>query len=251
MSTPWFSELDQMGRRVTLPNLPKRIVSLVPSITEYLVDIGAPVVGRTKFCLHPNDQVKAIPIIGGTKKFDWNKIHVLEPDLIVGNKEENYEEGIRELEKDFTIWMSDFDKLQGSLDMMAILGRLMNREAEAKSVLQKIHHKLDAIENLKYGKVLYMIWKGPWMAAGKDTYIDDMLNHLGYENIIDQSRYPSLGDDDLHKLKPDIVMLSSEPFPFKEKHLEDMSVIFPDASIQLVDGEAYSWYGTRLLKVDF
>ncbi|WP_420318078.1 ABC transporter substrate-binding protein [Ekhidna sp.] len=239
---------DQMGREVTIASPPRRIVSLVPSQTEFLIDIGAPVVGRTKFCVHPTDQVKDLPVIGGTKNFHIDKIRQLKPDLIIGNKEENYREGIEELEKEFPVWMSDIYTLEDSFEMMYALGGICNLNEQKETIVQACHTATEKIKNSKSGKVIYLIWKAPWMAAGKNTFIDHLLNHLGYENMVKEERYPELTDEKISELKPDKILFSSEPFPFKEQHLEEVKSKWPISECQLVDGELYSWYGSRLRK---
>ncbi len=237
---------DMMGREVELNQPPKRIVSLVPSQTEYLIDLGAPIVGRTKFCIHPTDQVKQIPIIGGTKNFRFDAIRELKPDLIIGNKEENYQDGIAELEKEFPVWMSDIFTLQDSFQMMTNLGRICKLEDRANEIVEACQKATEHIKGTKSGKVIYFIWKNPWMVAGKHTFIDHLLTHLGFENLITEERYPEMNEQSISKLNPDHLLFSSEPFPFKDRHLHEVKKLWPNANCQLVDGELYSWYGSRL-----
>lgn len=238
---------DQMGRKIHLDRKPVRVVSLVPSITEFLIDLGAEVVGRTKFCIHPSEKVTAIPVIGGTKKFDFSKIRALKPDLIVGNKEENYPEGIALLEKDFPVWMSQVITLDDAVDLMTGLGQVLGLDGDYWA--GKFRETLARTKNTASGSVLYFIWKDPWMVAGPETYIHSYLHHLGYQNAISKSRYPKLSIEQLSDLQPDTVLLSSEPYPFKAKHLEEVQEMFPYARIRMVNGEVYSWYGTRFLNV--
>ena len=239
---------DQMGREVKLTSPPRRIVSLVPSQTEFLFDIGAPLAGRTKFCIHPKDQLENIPVIGGTKNFRFDKIKDIEPDLIIGNKEENYKYGIEKLVKEYPVWVSDIYTLEDAFEMMTTLGQICNLENEANQIIRECETATENIKGAKSGKVVYFIWKNPWMAAGKNTFIDHLLTHLGYENLVTEERYPALTADHISKLNPDKILLSSEPFPFKEKHLEEAKALWPNVDCQLVDGELYSWYGSRLRK---
>ena len=239
--------IDQMGREITLNHPPKRVISLVPSQTEYLVDIGVNVVGRTKFCIHPKEQLAKIPVIGGTKKFRFDVIKELQPDLIIGNKEENYKEGILELEKQFPVWMSDISTLQDAYGMMGSLGRLCNKKDEATKMIVGCRTALSKVYKKFSRKVVYLIWKDPWMAAGKNTFVDHMLDFLGYENLVTEERYPELSSAQISLLDPEYVLLSSEPYPFKSKHLESVESLWPNSTCQLVDGERYSWYGNRLL----
>jgi len=235
-----------MGRKVTLPQIPKRIVSLVPSQTEFLIDIGAPVVGRTKFCIHPQLSVQDIPIIGGTKNFQFEKIKTLKPDLIIGNKEENYQEGIICLENDFPVWMSDIYTLEDAFKMMKAVGSLCHLEENAGTIITNCKASIEKVKGTKKGSVLYLIWQKPWMAAGNGTFIDHMLTHLGFENVVLTDRYPELSDNEITQLNPDYILFSSEPFPFKDKHVLSAKSRWPQSTSAIVDGELYSWYGSRL-----
>ncbi|MEQ9405761.1 MAG: helical backbone metal receptor [Cyclobacteriaceae bacterium] len=237
---------DQMGREVVVSFPPKRIISLVPSQTEFLIDIGVPVVGRTKFCIHPKEMINPIPVIGGTRKFRFDQIRKLKPDLIIGNKEENYQEGITQLAEEFPVWMSDIYTLEDAFEMMKNLGAICGRTAEAENVVEKCQESLEKVKGKYEGKVVYLIWKDPWMSAGTHTFINHMLHFLGYKNLVKEERYPVLSSDQIEKLNPDKILFSSEPYPFKEDHLEAAKNLWPKASCQLVDGELYSWYGSRM-----
>jgi ABC-type Fe3+-hydroxamate transport system substrate-binding protein len=242
---------DQVGEDVELNFPPKRIISLVPSITEYLIDIGAPVIGRTKFCVHPAEEVKEIQVIGGTKNFRLEAIDHLQPDLIIGNKEENYQEGIQALKSKYPVWMSDIYTIHDALVMMKELALIVDKEANAKSIIQTVENRWQLIHASQTSKrVLYLIWRDPWMVAGKQTYIDSMLNHVGYTNACVQERYPAMEDLDISNSDVDVIMLSSEPYPFRQKHIQELKELCPYASIQLANGEFYSWYGTRVLKAN-
>lgn len=243
--------LDQMGRKVVINHSPRRVISLVPSITEYLIDLGVNVVGRTKFCIHPAKQVAAIPVVGGTKKFNFDVIADLEPDLIIGNKEENYQEGITQLASDHAVWMSDIRSIADVEQMMKLLGALFGDVEKAQHFIGRIRLKLDAMKNAYEGRALYLIWKNPWMAVGTDTYIHDFMTHLGLRNVITDDRYPELATPKKFQiLNPSHVLLSSEPFPFKPEHKEELQRVLPNASIRFVNGEIYSWYGTRMLNCE-
>lgn len=237
---------DQMNREVTFSFPPKRIISLVPSQTEFLLDIGAPVIGRTKFCVHPSEKVQAIDVVGGTKKFRFDKIRELNPDLIIGNKEENYQDGIEELASYFPVWMSDIFTLQDSFEMMRSLGGVCNLMDRTSKIMAECESALDLVRGKFSGKVIYLIWKDPWMAAGKGTFVDHLLGFLGYENLVSEDRYPELTAEQISDLNPDKILLSSEPYPFKDSHLAGAKGQWSNADSQLVDGELYSWYGSRL-----
>jgi ABC-type Fe3+-hydroxamate transport system substrate-binding protein len=241
------SFIDQMGRSLSMPEKPTGVISLVPSQTEFLLDIGAPVVGRTKFCVHPRERVQEIPVIGGTKNFRMEAIHALQPDLVVGNKEENYEDGITALEEDFPVWMSDIQSLDDAYQMMQSLAEICVPELDIRSWIGRLQEEMASIRSLFSGKVMYLIWRKPYMAAGTHTFIHHMLEWLGFENVVQESRYPVMDMAAIENLAADYVFLSSEPYPFKEKHLLELQDVIP-ANIRLVDGEMFSWYGSRLLK---
>ena len=240
---------DQMGNEIIKVDPFKRVLSLVPSQTELLVDlIGVDrVVGRTKFCIHPHSKVKQIPVIGGTKKFNFRKIDEIRPDLIIGNKEENYEEGIEELQQKYPVWMSDVFTLEDNYDMITRLGQLLDADKAADRLISQTKERLQAVENSYNGRVLYFIWQDPFIVAGRNTFIDHLLRVLGFENTCIQMRYPEMDQYILEKLNPDYIFLSSEPYPFKEKHIRRFGELFPNAIVKLVDGEMFSWYGSRLL----
>jgi ABC-type Fe3+-hydroxamate transport system substrate-binding protein len=241
---------DQLGRKVEVPYPPKRIISLVPSQTELLFYLGLSdqVVGITKFCIHPAGWFKSKTKVGGTKNFRFDIIDQLNPDLIIGNKEENYLVGITELEKRYPVWMSDISTLEDALNMMESIGQLTERETEAAKLISEIKTSFVGLTPRHSLKVLYLIWKSPWMAAGKNTFIDSMLSKIGLENILTESRYPTISESQLQQLQPDLVMLSSEPFPFKQQHFQELQSVLPKAKVILVDGEFFSWYGSRMLE---
>jgi len=241
---------DQIGNEILFEKPFQRIISLVPSQTELLVHLTEvdKIVGRTKFCIHPSEKVKKIPIVGGTKKFDFKKIEELAPDLIIANKEENYKEGIEALSEKYTVWTSNIFDIKDNCDMINCIGVLVGEELKAKQLVRKTLNALDKVKDSKSGKVLYFIWQDPYMVAGKNTFVDYMLNFLGYENLCIQMRYPEMDPYILEKMKPDYVLLSSEPYPFKEKHVPKFKALFPQTKILLVDGEMFSWYGSRLLE---
>lgn len=240
---------DQMDRQVLISFPPKRIISLVPSQTELLFDLGLKdeVVGITKFCIHPADQFKSKTKIGGTKKLDIKLIQSLKPDLIIGNKEENAREQIEELMREFPVWMSDIKDLDDSLEMIAGIGNITGRVEEAQQMVKQIKHEFS---NLSLGdaiRIAYFIWKDPYMVAGKGTFISDLLERAGCINTIQTDRYPQLSAKEIKELAPEWIFLSSEPYPFKEKHIAEFKEICPAAKVKIVDGEMFSWYGSRLL----
>ena len=243
--------IDQMGFEVEVPQFPRKIISLVPSQTELLFDLGldSAVSGVTKFCVHPSEKVRSRTQIGGTKKFNFDRIALLSPDLIIGNKEENYADGIEKLKTQYPVWMSDVRNLADNREMIMALGRINHCVSEAKALTDRIDELIDSFEPITSKSVLYVIWRRPYMAVGNDTYINEMLKLCGFRNVLEnQARYPALDAGQIKALNPDVILLSSEPFPFKTKHVEEFHAICPRSNILLVDGEMFSWFGSRLLK---
>lgn len=247
--------IDQMHRTVEVPECPIRIVSLVPSQTELLYDLGLGnrVVGITKFCIHPNDwfsstSKNAKQRIGGTKNVNFECIAQLNPDLIIGNKEENSESDIRKLAEIYPVWMSDIYSLADALSMIVELGKLTQTTEKADQIFHSIKIQAETCPiSPTILKCVYLIWNDPIMTVGKNTFIDDMLSKAGLKNAIDAERYPTLSEIELQTIQPDLLLLSSEPFPFNEKHIHYFQSLLPSTKIMIVDGELFSWYGSRLL----
>lgn len=229
-----------------------KIVSLVPSITEALFDLGLTeheVIGRTKFCIHPHDKVKNVAIIGGTKNINIQKIKDLHPDLIIANKEENVKDQVEALMSDFKVMVTNVETIEDNYYLLKNLGNLFKKEEKAQLFNLKIYDILNLSKLETPVKAAYLIWKNPYMTIGSDTFIHKILAEIGFENIFkDKTRYPVVTTEDLSDA--DVIMLSSEPFPFKEKHIEELQVFYPDKKIMIVDGEAFSWYGTHIAKCE-
>jgi len=246
---------DGMGREVTINFPPKRIVSVVPSQTELLFDLGLDeeIIGLTKFCIHPIEKFAERTKVGGTKKLNIDLIKDLKPDLIIGNKEENMQSDIEELAEFFPVWMSDIFTLDDAMKTITEIGELVDRAPEASYLNHLISAgfsdlKTLALQNNIDKKVAYLIWRKPFMAAGKNTFIDDVLLTNGMINVIGEERYPEITLEELKTLNCELILLSSEPYPFKEKHIEEIQAAVPNAKVLLVDGEMFSWYGSRLVK---
>jgi len=240
---------DHLGNLIQLGSFPTRIVSLVPSQTELLYDLGLEneVVGITRFCIHPEVWRRSKCIIGGTKDFDFKAIAALQPDLIIGNKEENYAEGIAILQRHYPVWMSDIYDIKDAINTIAAIGELCGRQALAQNIIQTIAKERAQFKSNIGKTVAYFIWKKPYMVAASNTFIHAMLQEFGLQNIFgDYERYPELAIDTLCNMKPDLVFLSSEPYKFSQRHIPEFKAIFPNAEIMLVDGEMFSWYGSRL-----
>lgn len=244
---------DQIGRRLDLAQAPKRIISLVPSQTELLYDLGLEkeVVGITKFCIYPESWFRSKARVGGTKEIHFDHIHALKPDLIIANKEENTKEMIEALEKHYPVWISDIFNLQDALEMMTQIGKITGKAAKAQVLVNQIKSNFQQLERPegKDLKVAYFIWQKPMMIAANETFIHQMLQAAGYQNAFkEQDRYPEISSEALVAAKPDLIFLSSEPFPFNEKHINSFQETCPKAKVLIVDGELFSWYGSRLLK---
>ena len=245
----WRSSIDQLGNTVELSNPPQRIISLVPSQTELLYDLGleVKVVGITKFCVHPPHWLKSKTIVGGTKNFQFDVIEHLKPDLIIGNKEENYHEGILKLQNQFPVWVSDISTLEDALSMITSISTLTDSEVKGTAIRTKTQQAFSEMKLLPPTRVLYVMWRNPWMGAAAGTFIHAMIEKTGLKNVLgDQERYPELSDHAIKNLNPELVFLSSEPYPFSERHFSDIKGLLPGAQIKVVDGEMFSWYGSRL-----
>lgn len=249
-----LSSADQLGNTLHLRQPPVRIISLVPSQSELLWALGlrGELKGITRFCIHPAEMFASVERVGGTKKLDIEKIRRLQPDLIIGNKEENEREQIELLQKEFNVWMSDIYTLADAMDMMQRLGTLLGKEAAAATLVASLSRSLANIKDTFRGRrVAYFIWNKPYMLAARHTFIDEVLAHLGFENAAAHlERYPEADAEALKSMSPAVCFLSSEPFPFAQKHVEELRSIVPHAKILIVDGEVFSWYGSRLLQLE-
>lgn len=244
--------VDQLGRRIELLKPPNRIISLVPSQTELLFDLGLDqqVIGITKFCVHPENWFRTKTRIGGTKEVHLDKIRELSPDLIIANKEENIREQIEVLAKEFPVWISDVNNLESALSMIDTIGQITNRQYQAKEILDHIQLNFSQLPIInKKLKTCYLIWRDPYMTVGGDTFIDNMLQYAGFQNIFEnQKRYPVVTIEEMKTANCQLLLLSSEPYPFKKIHVEELQILLPDTKIILADGEMFSWYGSRLIK---
>lgn len=241
---------DMMGRTVMVPEHPKRIVSLVPSQTELLYALGLTeeVAGITKFCIHPEEWFRSKTRVGGTKKLHIDRIRALHPDLIIANKEENTQAEIELLAADYPVWISDVRTVAQGLAMIRAVGAMVNRPDQAGKIVDTIQNGFAALPpSDKPVRTAYFIWRNPWMTVGADTFIHDMMAHAGLHNVYaDQHRYPETDLSELQERRPHLVLLSSEPYPFKERHIAEIRSALPEAAILLADGELFSWYGSRM-----
>ncbi len=241
---------------VQLTYIPKKIISLVPSQTELLHYLGLEeaTAGITKFCIHPKDWHLTKQKVGGTKTLNLPLIKELGPDLIIANKEENTKEQVEELAASFPVWVTDVNDLETALQMIGDIGQLTHKTIQANFLIEEIKNRFNELKpqpstfNLQ-PSTAYLIWRKPWMAAGGGTFINDMLKLAGFKNIFSGiSRYPEINIDQLTALNCELLLLSSEPYPFKQKHIDELQALLPNTSILLTDGEMFSWYGSRLLQ---
>ena len=206
-------------------------------------------VGITKFCVHPEHWQRTKTIIGGTKNIQVDKIKEINPDLIIANKEENVKEQVEELEKDFNVWLTDVNDLDSALQMINDIGQLTDSAVKATGLVNNIQQTFAQLfKTHQRINTAYLIWRNPYMTIGGDTFIHDMLYHCGLHNIFaDEKRYPAITVDQLKQQHCQLLLLSSEPYPFKQQHVEELRSQLPGTRIMLVDGEMFSWYGSRLL----
>lgn len=240
---------DQLKRKMKHRLNPERIISIVPSLTELLFDLGLDdkVVGITKFCYEPHEWYKTKNRVGGTKNLNIEKIIELQPDLIIANKEENDKEQIEYLASKFNVFISDVYTLRDAFECVEKLGRLCGKQYEGLAISEKIKIAFSLHIIIKKYEVAYLIWNEPIMVAANNTFINSMMSYAGFDNVFnDKKRYPTVSIDEIKERNPEVILLSSEPFPFKNDHLQTYQKHFPDSKILLVEGDLFSWYGSRM-----
>ena len=229
----------------------QRIISLVPSLTQLILDLGLGnrLVGRTRFCIHPEKLVNDIPIIGGTKNPNIEKILSLNPDYIIANREENRKEDVEKLQAYAEVNITEIDTINDAINVICELGGDLGLASNAQKLVDEIMLLLSQSSEYPALKTAYFIWRDPWMVAASGTYIDSVMKHYNLENVFsDQQRYPQISLGDLQEQNPVLILLSSEPFPFKQKHIEEIQEFCPDSKIELINGEWFSWYGSGMLE---
>lgn len=240
---------DQLGRKVELKTAAQRIISIVPSQTELLHYFGLEdeTVGITKFCIHPKEWFENKSRVGGTKNVDLDKVRALHPDLIIANKEENSEADIEALSSEFPVYISDVNNLEEACQMIKAVGLLCGKQQPAVDLIDDIQDDFKSFPTYS-GSVMYFIWREPYMVCGRDNFIHSIIERLGFENVISDTRYLELDAAKIKQLNPDYIFLSTEPFPFKAEHVEELR-LHCSAEIKIVDGKMFSWYGSRMLKM--
>jgi ABC-type Fe3+-hydroxamate transport system substrate-binding protein len=235
-----------VDRRLTPP---VRIVSLVPSLTELLADLGLDdeVVGLTRFCVRPECWKKRKAIVGGTKNVRVDRVEALRPDLVIANREENVREEVEAIAAFAPVHVTDMGTVEEALAMIQEVGRLVGRAERAEALAAEIEAAFGALPQREPLRAAYLIWRHPYMTVGGDTFISDVMARGGLANVFgDRTRYPEVTAEDLAAARPDVVLLSSEPYPFGEEHVAELAAALPGVPIRLVDGELFSWYGSRM-----
>lgn len=249
---------DQLNRKIILPVQPKRIISLVPSQTELLFDLGLDeeVIGITKFCVHPTEWFRRKTRVGGTKNVHIHLVRSLQPDLIIANKEENTKEQVDILATIAPVWISDIANTTDALRMIESIGQITAKAEKATALINQIKSELAALSITvkqqlpENHRTAYLIWKDPYMTAGADTFIHDILQLSGLRNIFgNRTRYPEVTITDLRKKNIQLLLLATEPYPFRQKHIDELTKELPGTRILLADGEIFSWYGSRMLHI--
>lgn len=238
---------DQMGNLIRLAGPPRRIISLVPSLTELLFDLGLEeqIVGVTDYCWAPPDKIGRAAKIGGPKKFDFNVIRGLDPDLAIGDKEENYKDGVLQLRESTPVWLSDVRSLEDALEMIEGVGELVDRFENARQLVDEIRTNFECLPPFPFLRTAYLVWKEPFLAAGGDCFINDMLLRCGFKNIFqDRPRYPEVSLDEIREAE--LILLPCEPCDFQPEDIKLLSRECPAARILEVDGTMFCWYGSRL-----
>jgi ABC-type Fe3+-hydroxamate transport system substrate-binding protein len=249
---------DAVGRQVSLERPPRRIVSLVPSITETLFAFGLEkkIAGVTKYCVEPKAGVKGLPKVGGTKDVATDMVKKLKPDLIIANVEENEKDDIEALEAaGLTIFVTYPRTIAAATAMMRTLADITDCEKVASPQIAAVDAAAALIRARNRERptrtVFCPIWRKPWMTMNADTYMHDFLLTCGLHNVYAEAneRYPEVTLEDTAKRKPDAVILPDEPFPFTKKHVREITASIPKMPadrIYLVDGKDVCWYGSRI-----
>ncbi|MEE1131235.1 MAG: helical backbone metal receptor [Caryophanon sp.] len=236
---------DELQRTIELHEPITRIVSLCPAITETLfaLGVGHYVVGRTRFCIFPTE-ASSVPAVGGTKDVNYDAIDALAPQLILCEKEENTKDIVNTLSKKYPVYVAQVETIAMAHTMIEKLGLLTNRVEAVSKLLNDI--TATSLPNMN-GRAAYMMWRKPYMVVGATTYISDVLETIGFTNpfTTHDGRYPTVTIEQLQDAQLDYLLLSSEPFPFAQKHIDELHSYLPNTRIQLIDGEMF-WYGAKM-----
>lgn len=247
---------DHLNRQVDIPQPPERIISLCPSQTETLfaLGLGSRIAGRTRFCIHPSPQVDSVLRVGGTKEVKMDRIATLDPDLIICEKEENTKEMVEALSQNWPVYVTDVRSPADSLRMVRDLGAITGRMAAGEALATELDTVLQRMPGIGRGrKCLYFIWRDPWMVAGPDTFIHSILELCQFENVVPagMGRYPEVDAEWIKNCGAELILLSSEPYPFSGENVQELTEMTGNAWVELVDGEMFSWYGVRMLQAPY
>ncbi|WP_019152973.1 ABC transporter substrate-binding protein [Robertmurraya massiliosenegalensis] len=240
---------DHLGRKVGYHFPPQRIVSICPGITETLYELGLEkeIVGRTRYCIFPEDKVAHATIVGGTKDIDIEIVKSLNPDVIIAEKEENTKEMVALLARSYPVFVAEVQSIQDSYRMIEDMGNITNFESNAKNLINAIKNEFNTIPKVNGKRAAYVIWRNPYMVVGSNTYINSVMEAMGFENPFSTSknRYPSVTKEELQESQLDYIFLATEPFHFKEKHKKEFQEFIPNVPPMIVDGEMF-WYGAKM-----
>jgi ABC-type Fe3+-hydroxamate transport system substrate-binding protein len=251
---------------------PLRIVSLVPSWTETLFHLGlteAEIVGRTDYCIHPRSRVDNIERLGGPRDPNMARIFELDPTLVLMDQEENRKEDVRSIDTHWVpsrVFVTDPKTVNDALETVERFGVLFGAKGCARELIEDVRSLVAQVVRVSRGTVAYLVWQDPFIAASRETYIGDILEILGYKNVIGRGTvkdlspersksYPVVTVSLLVRLKPDAIFLSTEPFPFRKRHIGSLraqllqfdSEYSDRIDIRIVNGEYFSWYGSRMI----
>jgi iron complex transport system substrate-binding protein len=243
---------DDLQRDVSFAFPPRRVVSLCPSLTETLFALGldeGTIVGRTRYCIHPAEDVQRVPTVGGTRDVHIESVRELGPDLVIATKEENPRQVVEALAETLPVFVCDVTDYESALRAITSLGGLTDRLTKANQLVAEIRAAFGNLKPARRRTVAYLLWREPYMAAGRNTYIHSLLEKCGFDNVGARlpKRYPQITIEELRALQPEYVLLSSEPFPFDESHVAELAPQVPSAQVLCVDGEMFGWYGSRML----
>jgi len=242
---------DDLGRELTFESPPRRVVSLCPALTETLfaLGFGDAVVGRTSYCIRPAEHVRNVATVGGTKDVEIDRVRTLNPDLIIAAKEENPRRTVEALAETFPVYVIDVTDFESALQAITSLGHLTGRTEQARTLIDNVRNAFADLRPRATRRVAYLIWQKPYMAAGGNTYIHALLEKCGCENVCAQltDRYPEVTIEMLRRFAPQWVLLPSEPFPFDDAHVAELAPQVAPARVRRIDGQMFSWYGSRML----
>ena len=247
--------VDVLGAHHSPVNGQPRIVSLVPSLTELICDLGLidQLVGRTGFCVHPRQTLRTISKVGGTKDVNISRVRELAPTHLIADIDENNREQVTELMAFVPhVVVVNPRRLEDNLALYALLGGIFRRDHAASKRAEDFRQArktlTSATHSLPREKVLYPIWRDPWMTVSRDTYIADMLAAAGWDTLPAESptRFPVFAWDAPEIAPAERILLPSEPFVFTHQHADEIAAL-SNKPLTRIDGEMVSWYGSRAI----